>query len=727
MATEEFQYSKAKGLMVLNTPLLKACSACERAGKQAECSSTNDQFARGKERSYVATLETQVEKLERKIREAQQRKSSVVSLPDQDADVPARPPPTHAEPNQASAKALRRKEAHAIDELVSDFGFLTVNATARDYYGFTSAMSYARLILSACSKDQFPAGLTTALPPRHLASITIQHYFDNTFSLLPLFDEASFYASVDAVYNSGANRGSGATAFDHWCVRLVLAIAEATLSEQRGDPHYMEAVGHVSAALVYAEQVLFPGAISSVQAILLLVEYAMLDPHHLDSWGLIGAASRAMVDLGLHQDPPKGTPISKAKLDLRRRVFYCVYALDRSTSLVQTRAFSFSDDSTHVSVPYSSSSSSRSNSVGHAQWLSTYSQASNLIKLRKIQSVWYMDLFQSGREPWPSPYPYLWRTCQHMKAWFDGISSNTKPHFRTFFEIDLLYSYIYVLAPSPRVPVVAPFAQNLIFEYCIRYAELVTRIVGDRKYLAPLTFYDAMRVYMTGRQFIDVLWLNQDRLLSGVVPEPPHVPVDSEPPPRLPQPLDPLVNINRSITCIKQLTDCLGSFGMRWGYMSWRDRFAKDAEPMVTALNQRIWEMQQDSASSISGTSRRPGYQHTNSSGSTPSEALSPDYTQGRQYTPGTTTYPSPGYGQQSYGQSGVALQGHMSQGQVPSFEGQQQQQQQQQQPYYAAPPTQQFAAWTGMSMTPPFDDNTRSGADADEYVPPSLRTYHTQ
>lgn len=114
-------------LSVETAPLLiftKACSACERAGKQAECSSTNDQFARGKERSYVATLETQVEKLERKIREAQQRKSSVVSLPDQDADVPARPPPTHAEPNQASAKALRRKEAHAIDELVSDFGFL---------------------------------------------------------------------------------------------------------------------------------------------------------------------------------------------------------------------------------------------------------------------------------------------------------------------------------------------------------------------------------------------------------------------------------------------------------------------------------------------------------------------------------------------------------------------------------------------------------------------------
>lgn len=110
---------------------LPACSACEKSGKATECASANDNFARGKERSYVSTLETRIEKLERRLREAQQRKSSVVSMSDQDLElqIKAGTPATQRNPNTAVnnsklEKAAKRKEARDIDELVSDFGFL---------------------------------------------------------------------------------------------------------------------------------------------------------------------------------------------------------------------------------------------------------------------------------------------------------------------------------------------------------------------------------------------------------------------------------------------------------------------------------------------------------------------------------------------------------------------------------------------------------------------------
>lgn len=202
-----------------------------------------------------------------------------------------------------------------------------VNATARDFYGFTSEMSYARLILSASSKESLPTGMAKVLPPRYAATPLIQHYLNNIFILLPIFEEASFYASVDAVYHSDPEKAS---AFDHWTVRMVLALACLTISDRRGDTHYLDAVGHVNAALEHAENVLHPGFITSIQALVLLVEYATMDPHHFDSWTLIGAASRAMVDLGIHQDPSKSASIPRVKLELRRRVYYCVYALDRS-------------------------------------------------------------------------------------------------------------------------------------------------------------------------------------------------------------------------------------------------------------------------------------------------------------------------------------------------------------------------------------------------------------
>jgi hypothetical protein len=186
-------------------------------------------------------------------------------------------------------------------------------------------MSYARLILSACSKEPMPTGMTKALPPRYAATPLIQHYFNTLFVLLPVFEEASFYGSLDAVYNPERH----ASPFDHWNVRMVLALACISCSDQRGDTHYLDAIGHVNVALEYAEDVLHPGFITNIQALLLLVEYSMMDPAHFDSWHLIGAASRAMVDLGLHQDPSKSSGISRTKLELRRRVYWCVYALDR--------------------------------------------------------------------------------------------------------------------------------------------------------------------------------------------------------------------------------------------------------------------------------------------------------------------------------------------------------------------------------------------------------------
>jgi hypothetical protein len=105
---------------------LPACTACEKSNRAAECSSTNDQFARGKERSYVATLEARVEKLEKRINDARIRRKSSVAMPDYDTS--AAPRRTSVETVKVSKplskRAQRRKENADIDELVSDFGLL---------------------------------------------------------------------------------------------------------------------------------------------------------------------------------------------------------------------------------------------------------------------------------------------------------------------------------------------------------------------------------------------------------------------------------------------------------------------------------------------------------------------------------------------------------------------------------------------------------------------------
>ena len=202
----------------------------------------------------------------------------------------------------------------------------SVNATARDFHGFTRTMSFARLVLSISTLEEMPQYVSNPLPSRHNMIPLVQHFLNNFHVLYPFLSVTKLWGSIDAVSRQD---NDFASAMDHWTSHLVLAISLASLSRRRGDTHYQDAVGHAAAALDHIEGVLHPGSISGIQALLLLVLYATLDSYHFNSWYLIGLASRAMVDIGLHQDPPRGLRMKDVELELRRRLYLSVYALDR--------------------------------------------------------------------------------------------------------------------------------------------------------------------------------------------------------------------------------------------------------------------------------------------------------------------------------------------------------------------------------------------------------------
>jgi hypothetical protein len=328
---------RCRGAKIRCDGKLPACSACEKSGRAKLCSSASNEFAPGKERSYVATLEAKAERLERRIAEARRRRESTLSM----LDV-ASPTASSRRPDSdlmKTKKAQMRSEESTIDELVSDFGFLyvhrlestppdrfrTVNANARDYTTQYTSISYARLILSAAEKEPMPSGMRKELPPRGALLPLIRLYTEKLLPLVPIFEESDIYRSLDMMSNTNFSP----SAMDHWTITMILAVSSASLSRRRGDAYYSDAVGYTCSALDVSDYVLHPGSIWSIQAMLLLVQYSMLDPAHFDSWTLIGAASRAMVDLGLNVDPSKSSNTPRWKLELRRRVYHCVYVLDR--------------------------------------------------------------------------------------------------------------------------------------------------------------------------------------------------------------------------------------------------------------------------------------------------------------------------------------------------------------------------------------------------------------
>lgn len=187
-------------------------------------------------------------------------------------------------------------------------------------------MTFARLVLTATVNDALPETAPFDLPPRPTAHNIIQFYMTNIYSLFPCFSETALLTILDDVYQQD---GRFIKNSDYFLFYMVLAIGSSAQCQVLHDERYADGVKFISKALEYADSALAPGYIVQIQSLLLLTQYSMLDPAHFDSWHLIGFTARAVVDLGLHQDPPTSAAYEKAALDMRRKLFYCVYSLDR--------------------------------------------------------------------------------------------------------------------------------------------------------------------------------------------------------------------------------------------------------------------------------------------------------------------------------------------------------------------------------------------------------------
>jgi Fungal specific transcription factor domain/Fungal Zn(2)-Cys(6) binuclear cluster domain len=586
---------------------LPACTACERAGKADSCSGANDDFAKGRERSYVAALEAALERLQRRVAEA---KTLQITDPGRRDAVAASYMlgPGHALPARrlVSGSRVQRKEASDVDNLVGDFGFLSVNATSRDFHGFTATMSFARLLLAVSKSGDLPQLLDTrSLPARHTLAPIIQQYLDELFVLLPFFSETDLMASVSAVY---ADAGRLAKATDQWMVRMVLAIVAANSSKEKGDPNWHLAQENVAAALGYAEDVLHPGSIAGIQAILLLAQYSMLDPDLFSCWHLIGFASRVMVDLGLHNEPVAEVRMSKEESEMRRRVFYCVYSLDRNIAMALERSFSFTDDSTFVNLPTVHHSTIPPDSARNRVpqlFLRSLQPSLYLFDIRRVQSALYQETRLSNRSEWPDSTATTYKNSilKDVRSWVSKIPTVLPESHTVLFSLESLYSQIAALAPSCRNQNISELSRTLIFEYAIQYADQLHPITRNSNWHAFFTVTEIYRLNYIGRQFLSGMWASFDHLLSGAMPrEKPlsspeadgtAVESPSPPSPDIFRPTSSLENSTRAIRCLTKIIDVLKYAHKRFGNScaSCKTNFEQESAVLMNKLRTKQQEL----------------------------------------------------------------------------------------------------------------------------------------
>jgi len=251
--------------------------------------------------------------------------------------------------------------------------------------------------------------------------------------------------------------------------------------------------------------------------------------------------------------------------------------------MVHARTFAFTDDSTSVQYPSIQTTPQGTTTIAGPNSLET---ALLLFQLRHAQSNWYQELFQSSREPLQHPSHYIWQVCQDMREWSETFPDTLPLAFKDFFDLELLYSYIYCLAPSCRVQSVSDYGRILIFEYSIAYMQKIFPISCDPINVAFYTYHDALRVYFVGSQFLAVLSQHQDQLLNPITPYPPMM-ANSPPPPPLPAKTG-LDNIDRSTKCLIHIKETLKTFGHRWeDSQALLSSFEMQATPLLISLQRR--------------------------------------------------------------------------------------------------------------------------------------------
>ncbi|KAL9613412.1 MAG: hypothetical protein Q9167_002060 [Letrouitia subvulpina] len=339
----------------------------------------------------------------------------------------------------------------------------------------------------------------------------VQYYIDHYLALYPFISESKIFSSLEAL-----RMGHG-DAVDHWTAFLVLAVTLASKSSSQNGSKYKEAITYLVTALRYAEIVLLPGSIQAVQMLLLLVQYSLVDPHHFEVWYLIGAAARIAVDLGLHQDLPQTVQLESSQLDLRRRVYYSVYALDRTVSMSYRRSFTFSDDSANVARFKTGTSSVA---------------AGYILGLREIQSSFYMKLFRSGSDSIQNIWPIICSATDGLRRWEEGHPQQLQPEaVKEMLQNEMLFTKILFLSPPGAAKRLPDYCQLLMLQYVTEYAVSLSSTTGNSDAAEFLSWVDALQALFVADVFFRLLEQHAVLIFADAVPDPPNVPQAGTVPP----------------------------------------------------------------------------------------------------------------------------------------------------------------------------------------------------
>ncbi|KAH6708928.1 transcription factor domain-containing protein [Leptodontidium sp. MPI-SDFR-AT-0119] len=125
-----------------------------------------------------------------------------------------------------------------------------------------------------------------------------------------------------------------------------------------------------------------------LQSVLLLIVHSLIDPDGCNNvWTLTHIAMAHSIDLGIHREVGNSGKFSGLAAEMRRRVFFCAYSLDRSISTIQGRPLGIGDDTFDVGLPIGIASEDPGGTVSPANCADTVSMPFSIQVFKMAQHI----------------------------------------------------------------------------------------------------------------------------------------------------------------------------------------------------------------------------------------------------------------------------------------------------------------------------------------------------
>jgi hypothetical protein len=268
--------------------------------------------------------------------------------------------------------------------------------------------------------------------PQNVADNLLNGYLKHISTRWPILHSAyirSLHSRRDSLDDS----------YEKCTLHLVYASGGRFL-ETTGETGAFHCERHHATAMQYVDELFQCHDVRSVQVLILLAIYSLRAPQGPGAWTYIGLAMRACINLGMHRKSiAKGCSLFEN--EMRKRIFWTCYCLDRQISIILGRPFAISDRDIDAELPLEVNESVQDTATLSAAPATprtvrpdqvpvdstSLSCFIHICRLRRIESHIHQSVYRVD-QPSGVPEIEVEAFIRQLEEWKEGIPCDARQH-----------------------------------------------------------------------------------------------------------------------------------------------------------------------------------------------------------------------------------------------------------------------------------------------------------